>query len=124
MPILNIVFQEKDKKNIVIQATKEMTVSELILKYYKTSCISDIDRMYKVFHFQGRQIRTDTYITLRDLGMQDYSAVNVTKIEPPPAPTYSRPDGPTYIRVDDQYGRPKYVKPSQPAYFPARDGLW
>ena len=80
MPLLNIVFQEKDKKNIVIKATKEMTASELIQKYYKTSCISDIDRMYKVFHFQGTQIRTDDYIALRDLGVQDYSVIHVTKI--------------------------------------------
>ena len=79
---INIVFQEKGKQNIIIQGKPKMTVSELIHVYYKKICASKKDKMTKKYVFQGNEVSPEEGTLLTELGIKDYSVVEVNSTEP------------------------------------------
>ena len=74
---LNLVFQEKEKLNVVVQARLKMSISELINVYYKKICASKKDKMTKKFEFQENEISPDERTLLSELGVKDYSIITV-----------------------------------------------
>ena len=78
---INIVFQEKGKQNIIIQGKPKMAVSELIHVYYKKICASKKDKMTKKFVFQGNEVSPEEGTLLSELGMKDYSVLEIRTTE-------------------------------------------
>ena len=78
---INIVFQEKGKQNVIIQGKPKMSVSELIHVYYKKICASKKDKMTKKFVFQGNEVSPDEGTLLSELGMKDYSVLDIRTTE-------------------------------------------
>jgi outer membrane biosynthesis protein TonB len=78
---INIVFQEKGKQNIIIQGKPKMAVSELIHVYYKKICASKKDKMTKKFVFQGNEVTPEEGTLLSELGMKDYSVLEIRTTE-------------------------------------------
>ena len=78
---INIVFQEKGKQNVIIQGKPKMAVSELIHVYYKKVCASKKDKMTKKFFFQGNEVSSEEGTLLSELGMKDYSVLEIRTTE-------------------------------------------
>ena len=78
---INIVFQEKGKQNVIIQGKPKMAVSELIHVYYKKVCASKKDKMTKKFIFQGNEVSPEEGTLLSELGMKDYSVLEIKTTE-------------------------------------------
>ena len=78
---INIVFQEKGKQNVIIQGKPKMAVSELIHVYYKKVCASKKDKMTKKFVFQGNEVSPEEGTLLSELGMKDYSVLEIRTTE-------------------------------------------
>ena len=78
---INIVFQEKGKQNVIIQGKPKMAVSELIHVYYKKVCASKKDKMTKKFVFQGNEVTPEEGTLLSELGMKDYSVLEIRTTE-------------------------------------------
>ena len=78
---INIVFQEKGKQNVIIQGKPKMAVSELIHVYYKKICASKKDKMTKKFVFQGNEVTPEEGTLLSELGMKDYSVLEIRTTE-------------------------------------------
>ena len=78
---INIVFQEKGKQNIIIQGKPKMAISELIHVYYKKICASKKDKMTKKFVFQGNEVSPEEGTLLSELGMKDYSVLEIRTTE-------------------------------------------
>ena len=78
---INIVFQEKTKANVIIQGKPKMTVSELIYIYYKKVCASKKEKLTKKFEFQVNEISPEDGTALHDLGMKDYSSIQIRTTE-------------------------------------------
>ena len=73
----NVVFQEKSKANVIIQGKPKMSVSELVHIYYKKVCASKKEKMTKKLYFQGNEISPEEGTLLSELGMKDYSVVEI-----------------------------------------------
>ena len=78
---INIVFQEKGKQNVIIQGKPKMAVSEIIHVYYKKVCASKKDKMTKKFVFQGNEVTPEEGTLLSELGMKDYSVLEIRTTE-------------------------------------------
>ena len=78
---INIFFQEKGKQNVIIQGKPKMAVSELIHVYYKKVCASKKDKMTKKFVFQGNEVTPEEGTLLSELGMKDYSVLEIRTTE-------------------------------------------
>ena len=79
---INIVFQEKGKQNVIVQGKQKMPFSELIQIYYKKICASKKDKMTKKYVFQGNELSPEEGTLLTELGIKDYSVVEVNSTEP------------------------------------------
>ncbi len=79
---INIVFQEKGKQNVIMKGNQKMSVSELINAFYKKICASKKEKMTKKFVFQGTEISPEDSTLLSELGMKDYSVVEIHTTEP------------------------------------------
>ena len=79
---INIVFQEKGKQNVIVQGKQKMPFSELIQIYYKKICASKKDKMTKKYVFQGNEVSPEEGTLLTELGIKDYSVVEVNSTEP------------------------------------------
>ena len=77
MSNINIVFQEKSKQNILINAKSNISFSELVQLFYKKTCASKKDRINKKFFCQGKEISLEEKKLLCELGMKDYSVVEI-----------------------------------------------
>ena len=82
MSSINIVFQEKGKQNVIMKGNQKMSVSELINAFYKKICASKKEKMTKKFVFQGTEISPEDSTLLSELGMKDYSVVEIQTTEP------------------------------------------
>ena len=75
----HIVFQQKFKANVLITGNANMSVSELITKYYQKVCASIKEKMLMKFSFNGNELSPDDKGTLiKDVGMKDYSSIIIT----------------------------------------------
>ena len=101
----NIVFQQKSKANVIIPGTAKMAVSELIQKYYKKVCASKKEKMLMKFSFNGNELSPDEGTLLKDVGMKDYSSVQITLDEPMTTQPYQVPKQPE--------PEPKHEEPPQ-----------
>ncbi len=81
MSTIKIVFQEKGKKNEMINANQNMTFSELIQKYYKQICASKKDKMTKLFLFQGSEKSPEDTTKLSEMGLKDLSQIEIQSTE-------------------------------------------
>ena len=82
MSTINIVFQEKGKKNEIIKAKSDMPFSELIQKYYKHICASKKDKMTKLFVIKGgSETSPEESRKLSELGLKDYSQIEIESTE-------------------------------------------
>ena len=79
---INIVFKEKGKQNVIVQGKQKMPFSELIQIYYKKICASKKDKMTKKYVFQGNELSPEEGTLLTELGIKDYSVVEVNSTEP------------------------------------------
>ena len=79
---INIVFQEKGKQNVIVQGKQKMPFWELIQIYYKKICASKKDKMTKKYVFQGNEVSPEEGTLLTELGIKDYSVVEVNSTEP------------------------------------------
>ena len=69
-----------------------MSVSELIIKYYKKVCASKKEKMLMKFSFNGNELSPDDEGTLiKDVGMRDYSTILITLDEPMTTAPYQIP---------------------------------
>ena len=82
MSSINVVFQEKGKQNVIMKGNQKMSVSELINAFYKKICASKKEKMTKQFVFQGTEISPEDSTLLSELGMKDYSVVEIHTTEP------------------------------------------
>ena len=101
----NIVFQQKSKANVIIPGTAKMAVSELIQKYYKKVCASKKEKMLMKFSFNGNELSPDEGTLLKEVGMKDYSSVQITLDEPMTTQPYQVPKQPE--------PEPKHEEPPQ-----------
>lgn len=83
MSNINIVFQEKGKSDKIIKGKTNMTFSELIQSYFKNICASKKERMTKIFVFKGNEHSPEESLTLNELGLHDYSVIEVQSSEQP-----------------------------------------
>jgi len=81
MSTINIVFQEKGNNNRIIKAKTNMAFSELIQRYFKNICASKKDKMTKIFVFNGSEHSPEESSTLNELGLHDYSVIEVQSNE-------------------------------------------
>ena len=81
MSTINIVFQEKGNKNVIIKGKINNTFSELIQSYYKNICASKKEKMTKIFVFNGSEHSPEESSTLNELGLHDYSVIVVQSNE-------------------------------------------
>ena len=81
MSSIKIVFQEKGKKNEMIQAKSDMPFSELIQKYYKQICASKKDKMTKLFVIKGSETSPEDSSKLSELGLHDMSQIEIQSTE-------------------------------------------
>ena len=81
MSTINIVFQEKGKKNVIIKGKTNMSFSELIQGYYKNICASKKDKMTKLFFIKGTEHSPEETSTLNELGLHDYSEIEIKSTE-------------------------------------------
>ena len=91
---INIVFQEKTKANVIIQGKPKMTVSELIHIYYKKVCASKKEKLTKKFEFQGNEISPEDGTPINELGMKDYSSIQIRTKEAMTSAPYVPPKKP------------------------------
>ena len=82
MSSINVVFQEKGKQNVIMKGNQKMSVSELINAFYKKICASKKEKMTKQFVFQGTELSPEDSTLLSELGMKDYSVVEIHTTEP------------------------------------------
>ena len=100
---INIIFQQKNKANVQIPGNPKMSVSELITKYYKKVCASKKEKMIMKFNFNGNDLSPEDGSLLKDIGMKDYSSVQITLDEPMTSAPYQPPKQP----------EPKHEEPAQ-----------
>ena len=81
MSTINIVFQEKGKNNRIIKGKTNMSFSELIQSYYKNICASKKDKMTKIFLIKGTEHSPEEGSTLNELGLHDYSEIEIQSTE-------------------------------------------
>ena len=112
---INIVFQETTKPNVIIQAKPKMSVSELIHVYYKKVCASKKEKMTKKFEFQGSEISPDEGTLLNELGMKDYSSIQIRTKEAMTSAPYVPPKKPAPPKEEPkkQYSPPKEEPPEE-----------
>ena len=112
---INIVFQETTKPNVIIQAKPKMSVSELIHIYYKKVCASKKEKMTKKFEFQGSEISPDEGTLLSELGMKDYSSIQIRTKEAMTSAPYVPPKKPAPPKEEPkkQYSPPKEEPPEE-----------
>ena len=91
---INIIFQQKNKANVQIPGNPKMSVSELITKYYKKVCASKKEKMIMKFNFNGNDLSPEDGSLLKDIGMKDYSSVQITLDEPMTSAPYQPPKQP------------------------------
>ena len=110
----NVVFQEKTKANVMIQGKKGMSASELIHVYYKKVCASKKEKMTKKFFFNGREISPEEGTLIGELGMKDYSVVEIRTTEQMATAPYVPPkkEEPKY-EEPQQEEQPQYEEPQQ-----------
>ncbi len=110
----NVVFQEKTKANVMIQGKKGMSASELIHVYYKKVCASKKEKMTKKFFFNGREISPEEGTLIGELGMKDYSVVEIRTTEQMATAPYVPPkkEEPKY-EEPPQEEQPQYEEPQQ-----------
>ena len=110
----NVVFQEKTKANVMIQGKKGMSASELIHVYYKKVCASKKEKMTKKFFFNGREISPEEGTLIGELGMKDYSVVEIRTTEQMTTAPYVPPkkEEPKY-EEPQQEEQPQYEEPQQ-----------
>ena len=110
----NVVFQEKTKANVMIQGKKGMSASELIHVYYKKVCASKKEKMTKKFFFNGREISPEEGTLIGELGMKDYSVVEIRTTEQMATAPYIPPkkEEPKY-EEPQQEEQPQYEEPQQ-----------
>ena len=113
---INIVFQETTKPNVIIQAKPKMSVSELIHIYYKKVCASKKEKMTKKFEFQGSEISPDEGTLLSELGMKDYSSIQIRTTEAMTSAPYVPPKKPAPPKEEPkkQYSPPKEEPKEEP----------
>ena len=78
---INIVFQEKGKNNVMINSKGQTPFSELIQSYYRKICASKRDKMTKLFVIKGTEHSPEESTTLSELGLRDYSVVDIQSTE-------------------------------------------
>ena len=100
---INIIFQQKNKANVQIPGKPTMPVSELITKYYKKICASKKEKMIMKFNFNGNELSPEEGKLLKEIGMKDYSCVQITLDEPMTSAPYQPPKQP----------EPKHEEPPQ-----------
>ena len=81
MSTINIVFQEKGKNNRIIKGKTNMSFSELIQSYYKNICASKKDKLTKIFLIKGTEHSPEEGATLNELGLHDYSEIEIQSTE-------------------------------------------
>ena len=110
----NIVFQEKSKANVIISGKPEIQISELIHTYYKKVCASKKEKMTKKFFFNGREISPEEGTLIGELGMKDYSVVEIRITEQMATAPYVPPkkEEPKY-EEPQQEEQPQYEEPQQ-----------
>ena len=110
----NVVFQEKTKANVMIQGKKGMSASELIHVYYKKVCASKKEKMTKKFFFNDREISPEEGTLIGELGMKDYSVVEIRTTEQMTTAPYVPPkkEEPKY-EEPQQEEQPQYEEPQQ-----------
>ena len=81
MTAIEVIFQQKEEKNISIKINSNNKFSELINKYYKTKCISKRDRNKIKFMFMKNEIMPSSETTLKDLGIKNSSNIQVKLAE-------------------------------------------
>ena len=113
---INIVFQETTKPNVIIQAKPKMSVSELIHVYYKKVCASKKEKMTKKFELQGSEISPDEGTLLNELGMKDYSSIQIRTKEAMTSAPYVPPKKPAPPKEEPkkQYSPPKEEPKEEP----------
>ena len=119
----NVVFQEKSKQNVIIQGKPKMSASELIHIYYKKVCASKKEKMTKKLFFQGKEISPEEGTLLSELGMKDYSVVEIRTSEqmttapyvPPPKKEEPPKEEPQQIVEEQPQEEPQQVVEEQPA---------
>ena len=97
-----------------------MAVSELIQKYYKKVCASKKEKMLMKFSFNGNELSPDEGTLLKEVGMKDYSSVQITLDEPmttqpyqvpkQPEPEPKHEEPPQYEQPQEE---PQYEQPAQ-----------
>ena len=90
MSSIKIIFAEKGKNNIIIEAKTETIFSDLINTYFKRACISKKDRPLKKFIFLDKEteIPSSSSQKLEELGIKSLSKIEV-KINDKPLECYS-----------------------------------
>ena len=80
MSFINIIFIEKGKKDITINAKSDTTFSDLIQIYFKRACISKKDKPFKKFMFLDlkKEIKSTSSQKLAELGIKDLSKIEVS----------------------------------------------
>ena len=94
-----------------------MSVSELIHIYYKKVCASKKEKMTKKFEFQGSEISPDEGTLLSELGMKDYSSIQIRTTEAMTSAPYVPPKKPAPPKEEPkkQYSPPK-EEPKEEVY--------
>ncbi len=98
----------------MIQGKKGMSASELIHVYYKKVCASKKEKMTKKFFFNGREISPEEGTLIGELGMKDYSVVEIRTTEQMATAPYVPPkkEEPKY-EEPQQEEQPQYEEPQQ-----------
>jgi len=110
---INIIFQQKNKQNVQIPGNAKMAVSELITKYYKKICASKKEKMIMKFNFGDKELSPDEGTLLKDIGMKDYSCVQITLDEPMTSAPYQPPKQPEPKQEEPPQEEPPQEEPPQ-----------
>ena len=113
MSTINIVFQEKGKQNVIIKGKTNMTFSELIQAYFKFICASKRDKMTKLFVVKGSQLSTEESQTLNELGLHDYSEVEIQSTEKAVTGTSEKPKPKEEPQEEPAQEEPAQEEPAQ-----------
>ena len=110
---INIIFQQKNKANVQIPGNPKMPVSELITKYYKKVCASKKEKMIMKFNFNGNELSPEDGTILKDIGMKDYSSIQITLDEPMTSAPYQPPKQPEPKHEEPPQEEPPQEEPPQ-----------
>ena len=90
-----------------------MSVSELITKYYKKVCASKKEKMIMKFNFNGNEISPEDGSLLKEIGMKDYSNIQITLDEPMTSAPYQPPKQPEPKQEEPPQEEPPQEEPPQ-----------